>query len=92
MKNLATTSLAALMAVSTILPATTSTAEAGRGRGLAIGAGVILGAAALAAAANSAEARAYRRSRWRERCDNWYYRCERGSDWACEKFENNCDY
>jgi hypothetical protein len=92
MKKLATTSLAALMAVSAVMPAMTTSAEAGHGRGVAIGAGVILGAAALAAAANAADAREYRRSRWRQRCRYWYNRCEDGSDWACEKYENRCDY
>lgn len=92
MKKLATTSLAAVMAVSAVMMSMTTSAEARRGRNLAIGAGVVLGAAALAAAANRAEAREYRRSGWRSRCRRWYHRCEDGSDWACEKYERNCDY
>jgi hypothetical protein len=92
MNKITASALAALMAVSAVIPATTQPAEARR-RGAAIVGGVILGAAALAIIANSNRARADdgdytpRRSNWQIRCDNWYNRCQNGSDWACEKFE-----
>jgi hypothetical protein len=25
------------------------------------------------------------------RCARWHERCEDGSDWACERYENRCD-
>lgn len=88
MKTLATTSLAALMAMFAVMPASTTPAEARHGRGLAIGAGVVLGAAALAAAAEARDRRGYS---WRRQCRRWYIRCEDGSDWACEKYDRHCD-
>ncbi len=92
MNKLTASALAALMAVTAVIPATTQPAEARR-RGAAIVGGVILGAAALAIIANSNRARADdgyyapRRSRWQIRCDNWYSRCENGSNYACEQYE-----
>ncbi|MEQ1669869.1 MAG: hypothetical protein ABL893_03330 [Hyphomicrobium sp.] len=97
MKKTVTSALAALMAVSTLIPLTSTAAEArrGHGRGLAIGAGVLLGAAALAAAANRDSAYAGER-RYRSydsgegQCRRWRHRCEDGSDWACRKYDRNC--
>ena len=95
MKNIVTPALAALMAISALIPATTTTAEARRGRGLAIGAGVLIGAAALAAAANhdrayAGERRHYSYDDGESQCRRWNYRCDQGSDWACRKFDRNC--
>lgn len=91
MNKFVSASLAALMAVTTIIPATTTSADAGRrGRNIAIGAGVVLGAAALAAAASRAEARDYsyrRSSGFYATCRKWYRQCEYGNDYACEKYE-----
>jgi hypothetical protein len=98
MKQLISLSLAALIAVTAVIPASSTVAEARRGRNIAIGAGIILGAAALAAAANSNRAyagdreyRSYSRSSGRsgfwERCRRWYRQCDRGNDYACEKYE-----
>lgn len=89
MNKFVSASLAALMAVTAIIPASSTVAEARKGRNLAIGAGIILGAAALAAAANSANAGSYRRSRsgfWAT-CRKWYRQCDNGNDYACEKYE-----
>ena len=95
MKQVISFSLAALIAVTAIIPATSTDAEARRGRNVAIGAGIILGAAALAAAANSnrayADDRGYYRSSgrsgfWRT-CRKWYRQCDNGNDYACEKYE-----
>lgn len=92
MNKFVSASLAALMAISTIIPATSTVAEARRGRNLAIGAGVILGAAALAAAASRSEARSYgysnrRGSGFYATCRKWYRQCDRGNDYSCEKYE-----
>ncbi|MBR2536248.1 MAG: hypothetical protein IKE66_09280 [Hyphomicrobium sp.] len=89
MNKFVSASLAALIAVTAVLPASSTVADARRtGRNLAIGAGVILGAAALAAAANSANARSYRRSNgFYATCRKWYRQCDRGNDYACEKYE-----
>lgn len=89
MNKFVSASLAALIAVTAIIPASSTVVEAGkRGRNIAIGAGVILGAAALAAAANSANARSYRRSNgFYATCRKWYRQCDRGNDYACEKYE-----
>lgn len=96
MNKFVSASLAALMAVTTLIPATSTDAEARRGRNLAIGAGVVLGAAALAAAASRSEARDYRYSRssgFARTCRKWYYQCDRGNDYACEKYETRgCTY
>lgn len=90
MNKFVSASLAALMAVTTLIPATSTDAEARRGRNLAIGAGVVLGAAALAAAASRADARDYRYRRssgFYATCRKWYRQCEYGNDYACEKYE-----
>lgn len=92
MNKFVSASLAALMAVSAIIPASSTVAEARKGRNLAIGAGVILGAAALAAAASRSEARGYGYSNRRSNgfwatCRKWYRQCDRGNDYACEKYE-----
>lgn len=75
---------AALLAGTTF---TINTAEAGR-RGAAIGLGIIAGAATAAILSDSARAerRYYRRDRYRHSCGNLAYRCDRGSDWACDRF------
>lgn len=90
MKKFVSASLAALLAVTAMIPATSTVAEArNRGRNVAIGAGIILGAAALAAAANRSEARGYRSDRrgfWAT-CRKWYRQCDAGNDYACEKYE-----
>lgn len=90
MRKFVSASLAALMAVTAMIPVSTTSAEAGRrGRNIAIGAGVILGAAALAAAANGARADGYRyrRSGFWQTCRKWYRQCSDGYDYACEKYE-----
>lgn len=93
MKRILYSALVALTAVSAALPVATTSAEARRGRGLAIGAGVVLGATALAIAAN--RNRAYAGDRvyvddGERQCRRWHYRCEDGERWACRKFDRNC--
>lgn len=99
MKSLPALSLSALMAVTLALPTMTTEAEARKGRNTALAAGAVLGIAA--AAALSSPRRAYaddgyyveRRSYgsgYRSQCRKWNYRCDRGNDWACEKFDRNC--
>ncbi len=93
MKKFVSASLAALVAVTAIIPATSTVAEArNRGRNVAIGAGIILGAAALAAAANNnraygGEYRSGGRSGFWRTCRKWYRQCSGGNDYACEKYE-----
>jgi hypothetical protein len=90
MKKFVSAALAALLAVTAMIPATSTVAEAGhRGRNVAIGAGIILGAAALAAAANRSEAHGYRsgRSGFWATCRKWYRQCEGGYNYACQKYE-----
>jgi hypothetical protein len=93
MNKIATSTLAALMAVTAVIPATTTSAEAGHRRGAWIAGGVILGATALAIAGSRRahasevyvdedEDEAFRR-----RCHQLEHRCNEGSDWACEKYE-----
>jgi hypothetical protein len=89
-----TSALAGLMAISALIPATTTTAEARRGRGLAIGAGVLIGAAALAAAASNSRAYAGERRYYRDddsgfnyTCRKWLRQCNNGNDYSCEKYE-----
>ena len=89
MKKFAATALAALIAFGTILPASSTPADARR-RGAKIAAGVVLGAAALAIIANSNRANASvstRQSRWERYCNRLYNRCVNGNDYACEKYE-----
>jgi hypothetical protein len=66
---------------------TTNTAEAGR-RGAAIGLGIVAGVATAAILSDSARAerRYYRRDRYRHSCGQLAYRCDHGSDWACDRF------
>ncbi|MEQ1669870.1 MAG: hypothetical protein ABL893_03335 [Hyphomicrobium sp.] len=93
MKRFATFAMTALLAASTAIPAVSTPAEA-RNRGAKIAAGVVLGAAALAIIANqnranASEYRGERRSRsgfWRT-CDKWLNQCNRGNNYACEKYE-----
>jgi hypothetical protein len=92
MNKIATSTLAALMAVSAVLPAMTTQAEARRGRGALIAGGVILGATALAiAGSRRSHASEYyaddEDDSWRRRCRQLEHRCNEGSDWACEKYE-----
>ena len=93
MTRLSLTSLAALLALSTAIPASTQPAEA-RHRGAAIVGGVVLGAAALAIIANSNRAHADdysdrddRHDRWVRHCQRLYSRCQHGSNSACEDYE-----
>ncbi|WP_181337996.1 tyrosyl-tRNA synthetase [Hyphomicrobium methylovorum] len=88
LKKVIPAALASIMAVSALVPATTTPAEARRGG--AIVAGALIGLTAGAIIANSSRADAYERSRWRDRCDRWHYRCNRGDDRACYAFDNNC--
>ena len=95
MKKFTSVALATLMALSAAIPVTTTSAEA-RNRGAKIAGGVILGAAALAIIANSNRANAsgynngYRNGRsngfWAT-CNKWYRQCDRGNNYACEKYE-----
>lgn len=98
MKAIFTTSLAALIAITAALPATTQPAEA-RNRGAKIAAGVVLGAAALAIIANSNRAHASddgdyepRLNRYQRRCQKLSDRCDNGSQWACDKYEDDCTH
>jgi hypothetical protein len=90
MKRFATQSLAALMALSAVIPATTTSAEAHR-RGAYIAGGVILGATALAiASSRRAHAADYYDDdgdSWRRRCRYLAHRCDEGSGWACRRYE-----
>ena len=89
MNKVTATALAALIAFATILPASSTPADARR-RGAKIAAGVVLGAAALAIIANSnrANASSYNGpSRWQRQCNRLYNRCVNGNDYACEKYE-----
>lgn len=90
MKKALYSSLIALTAISTVLPTLTTPAEARRGRNLAIGAGVILGAAALAAASSRRAHADEHYYNGGSQCRRWRYRCNHGSDWACEKFDRHC--
>lgn len=94
MNKISAFGLSALMAATVIIPATTQDAEAGR-RGRALAAGAVLGIAGAAIIANSNRAYAddryeYRRDGYRSQCRRWSYRCDRGNDWACDKFDRNC--
>ena len=86
MKKLMMTGVASLMMVSAVVPAMTTPAEAGRGAGIV--AGTIIGLSAAAIIANSSRANAYEHRRWRERCDRWAFRCNRGDDRACFAFDD----
>jgi hypothetical protein len=95
MKRMIYSALVALTAISATLPVLSTSAEARRGRGLAIGAGVVLGATALAIAAN--RNRAYAGERYHSydgaspsQCRRWHWRCEDGSGWACRKYDRHC--
>ena len=88
MKKLMMTGVASLMMVSAVVPAMTTPAEAGRGPGIV--AGTIIGLSAAAIIANSSRANAYEHRRWRERCDRWAFRCNRGDDRACFAFDDEC--
>ncbi len=88
MNKLTATALAALIAFGTVLPMSSTEADARRGAKIA--AGVVLGAAALAIIANSnrASASSYNgQSRWQRQCNRLYNRCVNGNDYACEKYE-----
>lgn len=72
--------------------------EVRRGRGIALG---ILGAAAataiIAGAAHARDRhyygdRHYYRSRSGPSCRELRWRCNDGSDWACRRYYNRCDY
>lgn len=88
MKKLIMTGVASLMMVSAVVPAMTTPAEARRGAGIV--AGAIVGLTAAAIIANSSRASAYEHHRWRERCDRWAFRCNRGDDRACFAFDDEC--
>ena len=98
MRKVATATLTALMAVTAIIPAMTTSAEARRGRGAAIAGGVILGAAALAIIANSNRAHAgeyddgytAQERRWQRRCARLQHKCDAGYDIACEQYDDDC--
>jgi hypothetical protein len=88
MKRLITTGIASLMMISAAVPAMTTRAEAHDGAGIV--AGTIIGLSAAAIIANSSRASAYEHQRWRERCDRWAFRCNRGDDRACFAFDDQC--
>ncbi len=91
MQRQTSTFIAAVAAFAALVPLLDSPAEASRRRAAGIAAGVAVGIAAAAIIANSnrayADDRGYRRSNWRARCDRWLRQCDRGNDYACEKFE-----
>lgn len=93
MNKISAFGMAALMAATVIIPATTQDAEAGR-RGRALAAGAVLGLAGAAIIANSNRAyagdRYYERRGYRSQCRRWAYRCDRGNDYACDKYEYHC--
>ena len=89
MKKFMSATLAALTLFGIAMTSMTPVAEA-RGRGAGIAAGVVLGLTAAAIAANAARASPYEHRRWRDRCDDWAYRCNRGYDRACYRFDRNC--
>jgi hypothetical protein len=98
MKAFVSASLAALIAITAALPATTQPAEA-RNRGAKIAAGVILGAAALAIIGNSGGAHAQDRDddaaavaqqRLIRRCQRLADRCSDGRQSACDRQEDEC--
>jgi hypothetical protein len=89
MKKFIYTGLASLMVLSTAIPAMTTPAAAGRG-GAGLVAGTIIGLSAAAIIANSRRVDAAEHHRWRERCDRWAYRCNRGDDRACYAFDDQC--
>ncbi len=102
MKLMSMTVVTALLAFGAAMPVTSQPAEA-RHRGAAVAGGVILGAAALAIIANSNRAHAgeYDEERhvvrhhddddeddaFARRCHQLQHRCNEGSDWACEKYD-----
>lgn len=47
----------------------------------------VLGAIAASEAARANDRRAHRHAR---SCRKWLRKCDRGSDWACDKFDDNC--
>lgn len=93
MKKFATQALAALLAASVVVPTLSTSAEARHGRrGALIAGGVILGATALAiASSRHAHADEYYSDDYddtfRRRCRYLAHRCNEGSDWACDKYE-----
>ncbi|MGQ0456366.1 MAG: hypothetical protein ACT4OU_04820 [Hyphomicrobium sp.] len=88
MKSYAAMSLAALLALSVVLPTVSTEAEARRGTKRAIAAGV---AAAVIGTAIVNSDRSYARGRaHRERCEDLDYRCDMGSSRACYKFDRYC--
>lgn len=94
MKKFIYSSLVALTAISAAIPVVTTNAEArrghGHGRGLAIGAGVLLGAAALAAGSRRSYAGDRHYYNGGSQCRRWRWRCNDGSDWACDKYDRHC--
>jgi hypothetical protein len=97
MKQILSATMAALIAISAALPATTQPAEAKK-RGAKIAAGVILGAAALAIIANSKNAHAAeqddeaaQQARFERNCRKLKRHCRNGDQSACDEwFENTC--
>lgn len=95
MKKLPTLALTALTLFSVLATIASTDAEARRrhhGRNVALG---VLGTAAAVAiiAGSSRSAYAdddYRYRRGPSRCDRLAYRCNNGSDWACDKYERTC--
>jgi hypothetical protein len=98
MKSFVSATMAALIAISAALPATTQPTEA-RNRGAKIAAGVILGAAALAIIANSGRAHAanrdddedFEQKRFERNCRKLKRHCNNGDESACDEwFQNTC--
>ncbi len=101
MKQLTALGLSALMASTLVLPNLSVPADARNGRNAAIAAGAVLGVAAAVALSSRARADdgyydrrdyGYRGDRggYGNDCRRLSYKCDRGSDWACEKFDRNC--
>ncbi len=86
MTKFAAHALIALMAVSAVIPAFTTEAEARR-RGFRTGAAIVLGLTAAAIIASSANANSSSQRSWARQCNRWYNRCINGNNYACEKFE-----
>lgn len=94
MKKLMTMSVASLMMISAVVPITTPARadhDHHHHNGAGVAAGVFLGLTAAAIIANSSHANAEEHHRWRERCEHWAHRCNRGDDDACYAFHDRCE-
>ena len=88
MKRRITTGVASLMMISAAVSGDDDAGRSSRWRRHRRG--TIIGLSAAAIIANSSRASAYEHQRWRERCDRWAFRCNRGDDRACFAFDDQC--